>query len=117
MAHSRLLRDRLLAALHSRLDDLVVHGDLDRGSAEHLERGAARRCAAETCWRILGDRLAASPGAACHADGVAMSSVLAAMAVPMDVAAGTVRFSVGRSTTADDVDTAAALVAAAVREA
>ena len=50
--------------------------------------------------------VAASAGAACHADGVELSSVLQAMKVPLEYAMGTVRFSTGRFTTADEIDKA-----------
>ncbi len=55
--------------------------------------------------RILAgfDRVAASAGAACHADRVEVSSVLEAMNVPLEYAMGTIRFSVGRFTTSDEV--------------
>ena len=42
------------------------------------------------------DRVAASAGAACHADEVALSSVLRAMQVPEDWGMGTLRLSTGR---------------------
>ena len=58
--------------------------------------------------------MAASAGAACHADGVDLSTVLQAMKVPVHEAMGTVRFSVGRSTTEAEVDEAAEIVAGAV---
>ena len=48
--------------------------------------------------------VAASAGAACHADRVEVSSVLEAMRVPLEYAMGTIRFSVGRFTTEDEVD-------------
>ncbi len=114
MTHSRRLRDRLLNDLRNRLGDLPVNGDLASGLPNTLSVSLPDTRAADLL-RDLGDRVAASPGAACHADGVAMSSVLAAMQVPVDQAVGTVRFSVGRFTTEDEVDRAAALVAAAVR--
>jgi selenium donor protein len=50
--------------------------------------------------------VAASAGAACHSDGVELSSVLEAMKVPLEYAMGTIRFSTGRFTTSDDIDTA-----------
>ena len=52
------------------------------------------------------DRLtgvAASAGAACHSDRVEVSSVLEAMNVPLEYAMGTIRFSVGRFTTGDEI--------------
>lgn len=45
--------------------------------------------------------VAATTGSACHAGSVKMSPVLAAMQTPENVAAGTIRFSLGRGTTED----------------
>ncbi len=58
--------------------------------------------------------VAASAGAACHTDNIKISSVLEAMSVPIDYAMGTIRFSVGRFTTTDEIDQALADVAKAV---
>jgi cysteine desulfurase len=52
------------------------------------------------------ERVCASAGAACHSDRVEVSSVLEAMAVPMQYAMGTLRFSIGRFTTEDEIDVA-----------
>lgn len=54
--------------------------------------------------------MAASPGAACHSDAVAVSHVLTAMQVPLEWARGTIRFSVGKMTTAAEIDKAVAVV-------
>jgi len=51
--------------------------------------------------------VAASAGAACHADQIDVSHVLEAMAIPEHVAMGAIRFSVGRETTTDEIDRAA----------
>lgn len=56
--------------------------------------------------------VAATIGSACHSGSVQISPVLAAMAVPEDVAAGTIRFSLGRPTTAPEIE----LVAERLRE-
>ncbi|KPL06947.1 selenide, water dikinase [bacterium SM23_57] len=50
--------------------------------------------------------VAASAGAACHSDSVEVSSVLEAMHVPLEYAMGTIRFSVGRFTTTEEIDQA-----------
>jgi cysteine desulfurase len=62
----------------------------------------------------IGDQVAASAGAACHAGGVDVSAVLSAMQVPVEWAMGTIRFSVGRGTVAQDIDRAVQIVAASV---
>jgi len=58
----------------------------------------------------IGEQVAASAGAACHADQVDVSSVLDAMEVPVDWAMGTVRFSVGRGSTEEEIDRAINIV-------
>ncbi|MEI6681303.1 MAG: selenide, water dikinase SelD [Bacteroidota bacterium] len=60
--------------------------------------------------------VAASAGAACHADHVDISGVLTAMHVPYDYALGTVRFSVGRMTTREEVEMAIPVIARAWQE-
>jgi cysteine desulfurase len=57
--------------------------------------------------------VAASAGAACHADQVTVSAVLSAMHVPLDYAMGTLRLTTGKMTTADEIDAAADVIAAA----
>ncbi len=49
--------------------------------------------------------VAASTGAACHAGSVNLSPVLAAMGVPLEEGMGAVRFSLGRSTTWEELET------------
>lgn len=58
--------------------------------------------------------IAASTGSACHSGQTRLSPVLAAMGVPPDVGRGAVRLSIGRLTTADDVDRAADLLIQAI---
>lgn len=52
------------------------------------------------------DKVAASAGAACHADEVTVSAVLEAMRLPVDWAMGTIRFSTGRWSTRDEIEKA-----------
>ena len=58
---------------------------------------------ANTLLSEIGDRVAASAGAACHADMIDLSPVLEAMAVPIEYAMGTIRFSTGRDTTLSQI--------------
>jgi cysteine desulfurase len=51
------------------------------------------------------DGVAASTGSACHAGNVELSPVLRAMGVPPAVGMGAIRFSLGRGTTRDEIDT------------
>lgn len=69
---------------------------------------------ATTLLAEISERVAASAGAACHSDQIEVSSVLSAMKVPLDWAMGTIRLSVGRSTTAEAIDEAAEVISHAV---
>lgn len=55
--------------------------------------------------------VAASAGAACHADDVEISHVLQAMKVPVEAAMGTIRFSTGKDSKREEIITAAGLIA------
>jgi cysteine desulfurase len=50
------------------------------------------------------DRVAASTGAACHSGSVELSPVLKAMSIPPEIGMGAIRFSLGRTTTIEEVD-------------
>ena len=49
--------------------------------------------------------VAASTGSACHAGETSVSPVLEAMRVDRVIAAGAIRFSLGRGTTRDEIET------------
>ncbi len=112
--HSQALRDRLWEGLHGQLPDLRRNGDPETCLPNTLSV-SFRGVDAATLLAEIGDRVAASAGAACHAEGVELSAVVAAMQIPMDYAMGTVRFSVGRPTTEAEVDTAVQVVSEAVQ--
>lgn len=50
------------------------------------------------------DGVAASAGSACHAGTTSMSPVLTAMGIRPDIGLGAIRFSLGRTTTAEDLE-------------
>ena len=62
------------------------------------------------------DGIAASAGAACHAENVEVSTVLQAMLVPMDYAMGTIRFSVGKHTTENEIKQAIEIISSTVKK-
>jgi cysteine desulfurase len=116
MAHFRTMRDRLHQGLVRELGERAVK--LNGHPEERLPNTLSLsflRLEANTLLSEIGETVAASAGAACHADEVDVSAVLRAMAVPVEWAMGTVRFSVGRDTTAHEIDRAVQIVADAVR--
>jgi cysteine desulfurase len=102
MAHMQTLRDRLETGLQQRLTDLRSNGHPVYRLPNTLSMSFAG-VAANSLLAAMED-IAASSGAACHADSVEVSSVLTAMQVPLEYAMGTVRFSVGKMTTTADID-------------
>jgi cysteine desulfurase len=72
-------------------------------------------CVADELLEDLTDELAASAGAACHAGAATVSHVLQAMQVDPDLAAATVRLSVGRFTTEEEVERGAELILEAIQ--
>ena len=111
--HFREMRDRLWEGLSREIDEIRWNGRRQHCLPNTLSV-SFRGVEANTLLAEIGDRVAASAGAACHAEGVDLSTVLEAMKVPMDYAMGTVRFSVGRNTTAEEIDAAVGIVAKAV---
>jgi cysteine desulfurase NifS/selenium donor protein len=116
MAHFQAMRDRLHQGLLRELgeDRVKLNGHPGQRLPNTLSL-SFRGVEANTLLSEIGDQVAASAGAACHADQVDVSAVLEAMRVPVDWAMGTVRFSVGRGTTAEEVDRAIQIIAEAVR--
>ena len=111
------LRDRL----HRGLVDLLG-GDVVRFNG-HPERRlpntlniSLRGIEANTLLARIGDVVAASAGAACHAGAVEASPVLQAMGVPLEWAMGTLRLSVGRFTTPAEVDRAVTIITRELRQ-
>ena len=103
-SHLERMRDRLERGLSQRLPDLWVNGHpedrLPNTTSVSFENLEANTLLAQL------EGVAASAGAACHSDRVEVSSVLEAMALPLEYAMGTLRFSVGRFTTQEEIDQA-----------
>ena len=103
--HMQEMRERLHQGLASGLEGVVLNGHPDQRLPNTLSLAFAGIDASRLLAAVH-DTIAASAGAACHADSVAVSHVLAAMQIPENLARGTVRFSVGRTTTPEEIDRA-----------
>jgi len=104
-ARIRGLRDRLHDGLLDRLDGVSLNGP-PLGDERHPGNlhVAFDRVSADALLVGLADELAASTGSACASGTPGPSHVLRACGVAPDRAASSVRFGVGRFTTADDID-------------
>ncbi|MFZ4573451.1 MAG: cysteine desulfurase family protein [Phycisphaerales bacterium] len=110
----RALRDRFETRLTSLVPDAVVNA---AGSPRlwNTTNIGFPTLEAEALLLLLSERgLCASAGAACSSGSLEPSPVLLAMGIPPVVAHGSVRFSLGRDTTPEEVEQAAEVVAACV---
>jgi cysteine desulfurase len=106
--HLKSLRDRLHELLQAGVPGLVLNGPQEERLPNTLNISFPGISGGKLMAGL--PELAASLGSACHAGQEAVSPVLAAMGVPMSLARGAVRFSVGYPTTQAEVDLAAALI-------
>ncbi len=116
IAHYQEMSDRLFAALRVDFDAAALRRN---GHPEHYLPNTLnvsfRGIEANTLLAEISDEVAASAGAACHAESVDVSTVLEAMHLPLEWAMGTLRFSVGRGTTPAEIDQAAQTISQAVQ--
>ena len=97
------LRERFWSKLQQALGDRVVlNGHTSERLPNTLNVSFVGRIGAEILATI--PEVAASTGSACHTGLVELSPVLRAMGVSQDLGAGAIRFSLGRATTARDID-------------
>jgi cysteine desulfurase len=110
----RALRDRLEAGFRAIAPDTVVHG----AGAPRLPNTVNASFPGARSDRLLmaldARGVAVSAGAACASGAVEPSPVLAAMGVSREIAVCALRFSMGRTTTADEVERVLAALADAV---
>lgn len=96
-------RDRFWQRLSERFGDRVVlNGHPECRLPNTLNVSFPGHHGYEILSRIGG--LAASTGSACHAGSHQLSPVLSAMGVPESIGLGAIRFSLGRTSTSDEVD-------------
>jgi cysteine desulfurase NifS len=113
MVHMQKMRDLLYQGLRHELDEIKLNGDPERRLPNTLSV-SFKDLEANTLLAGI-ESVAASAGAACHSDSVKISSVLEAMQVPREYAMGTIRFSTGKMTTAEEVELAVAAFVKAAR--
>ena len=104
--HMAAMRDRLEQGLLASGHDARVNGH----PTERLPNTCSIGFRGREADGILAGlpTVAASAGAACHSDQVELSHVLEAMRVPTEYAMGTLRLTVGRYTTEEEIDQALA---------
>ncbi len=115
MKHMKKMRDMLYEGLKKRVENIKLNGHAEKRVPNTLNL-SFKGLIANRILDEIGLDIAASPGAACHSDGVDISHVLKAMGVHGDWAKGTLRFSTGRMTTGDEIDKAIEVISVAVNK-
>jgi cysteine desulfurase len=121
--HLAALRDRFEATILREVPDARVNGPLPTAGATGPEERiwtttniGFPRLEAEALLLMLSERgVCASAGAACSSGSLDPSPVLLAMGIPPEVAHGSLRFSLSRESTEDEITQAAAIVVQCVR--
>jgi cysteine desulfurase len=112
------LRDRLIAGVVSSIDDVVVNGAGGAGRLPGNAHFTFRGCEGDSLLMLLdANGIECSTGSACTAGVARASHVLLAMGVDAEAARGSLRLSLGHTSTDDDVDAALAVLPAAVERA
>ncbi|MBN2062624.1 MAG: cysteine desulfurase [Deltaproteobacteria bacterium] len=109
------MRERLQVLLVEGIKDLVINGHIKDRLPNTLSVSVPNMDGAKILADIPG--LYASTGAACHDRKVKLSRVLAAMAVPPEIGMGTIRLSLGRNNTMDQIEEAARMICASIKKA
>lgn len=107
------LRDMLYDLLKQELPDVRLNGHREHRLPNTLSLSFPGVEANTLLAELTG--VAASAGAACHADNIDLSPVLTAMKIPIRFAMGTIRFSTGRFTSQNEIEKAATEIIKAVK--
>ena len=98
------LRDRLWEGIHAAFPTAILNGDPDARLANTLNVSFPGLDGESLLINLDLAGICASSGSACMVGSIAPSHVLLAMGVPPDVALATVRFSLGKETTEEEID-------------
>jgi cysteine desulfurase len=108
------LRDRLLTTLRNELDNVRVNGPLGERRLPHNLNITFEDVEGERLLMAIGD-LAVSTSSACSSGSQKTSHVIEAITPPSAKPGATVRFGLGRWTTEEEIDTAAARMVKVIR--
>ncbi|WP_116126165.1 IscS subfamily cysteine desulfurase [Lewinella sp. IMCC34183] len=107
------LRDKLQSALTGMLEEAYVNGDQDN-RMPHVTNISFKHVEGEGLMMTFNQNIAVSSGSACTSASLEPSYVLVALGLGDDLAHSSLRFSLGRFTTEEDIDETIAKVAEGV---
>lgn len=107
------LRDKLQAAFCALLEEVVVNGNQEH-RMPHVTNISFKHVEGEGLMMTFNQKIALSSGSACTSASLEPSYVLVALGLGDDLAHSSLRFSLGRFTTEEDIDQTIAAVSAGV---
>ncbi|MBN2413547.1 cysteine desulfurase [candidate division KSB1 bacterium] len=114
MRHMLQCREQLYKGLKAGIQNIKLNGHTEKRLPNTLNTSFPG-VKASTILSSMTD-VAASAGAACHSDHIDISHVLKAMNLSPEIAMGTIRFSVGKTTTHDDIEKAVNIIVNTVNQ-
>lgn len=116
ISHLQRLRARLVERMGA-IEGVAVNGPAGDGAAPHILNLSIRGVRGETLvHRLEQDSIYVSTGSACHAHDPRPSHVLVAMGLGREEALSSIRISLARTTTVEEVDAASDAIARAIAE-
>ncbi len=110
----RQIRDRFLMNLKDRVSGVRVHGDPDKGLPNTLSLAVEGVSGQSMLVRLDVEGISVSTGTACSSGVTQPSEVLTALGVSEDLIEGTLRMSLGRDTSSEDMEHVLDVVCGAV---
>src|SRR6056297_450829 len=110
ITHMQSMRNLLYQNLKKEIPDLKLNGHPENRLSNTLNLSFPRTEANILLNEIESNGIAASAGAACHTDNIDVSPVLTAIKLSTEYAMGTIRFSVGKNTTEDEINRASKII-------
>ena len=107
-SHMKNLRDKLYFSILKELPETKLNGHPEERLPNTLNVSFPGVEANTLLSNMKG--LAASGGAACHSEGIDLSLVIKAIKVPVNIAMGTIRLSIGKYTTEEEINQASEII-------
>jgi cysteine desulfurase len=104
MENLSALRDYLIKGIISKIDGSFLNGHPEKRLPNNVNLSIPNIEGESVLMHLDMEGVACSTGSACASSAMEASHVLTAIGVPPEVAHGSLRFSLGRSTTRDEID-------------
>uniref|UniRef100_A0A7C6EH41 Cysteine desulfurase IscS n=1 Tax=candidate division WOR-3 bacterium TaxID=2052148 RepID=A0A7C6EH41_UNCW3 len=102
--HSRRLRDKLVKSLSNSLDDIIINGHPEKRLPNNCHMVVKYIEGEALLMRLDQIGIEVATGSACSSGSLEPSHVLTAIGIPVEYARGSIRMTIGRLTTDEDID-------------